>query len=213
MKPGRKGRKRILPDRLFYKLWTDAEKFEDKKEFIAKYTSPGSSSYIEFKRKYGMEYEEGLALLNEIYVKQHMSFKELLEVTGKRKADISNTFCIPIRTVEDWYAETNKCSSYIRLMIIRQYHLLRLGKYIYLESEVEYFDNKPGVYKKNAKVTSVDDIDAQLENDIDEDDKLLEIDDYLESLRRRRRERESYDDSDIKTLLDKTSFIDGMFKR
>lgn len=147
MKNERTKRKRIIPDKIFSKLWRGAEKEDDKKEYIRKYSSVSSENYTNLKL-IGLEYEEGLYLLSEIYDKQKMEFKTILEAAGKRKSDISTTFCIPIRTVEEWYNGKNKCASYIRLMLLKHYHLLNLGKYIYMENEEEYERSKPAVYKK-----------------------------------------------------------------
>ena len=140
-------RKRIIPNKIFVKLWRGAEKECDKREYIRKYSSATSNDYINFK-SIGLEYEEVLYLLNEIHDKQHLEFKEILEAVRKRKSDIANTFCIPIRTVEEWYTGKNKCASYIRLMMLKHYRLFEFGKYIYLESDEEYEKNKPSVYKK-----------------------------------------------------------------
>lgn len=141
-------RKKIVPNRLFKKLWMDAEKITDKREFVNKYLSTLSKEYVDFKKIVGLEHEESVMLLNEIYEKQHMTFKEILNEAGKRKADIVNTFCIPIRTVEEWYTGKNKCAGYVRFMLLKHYRLISLGKYIYLESEEEYNEIKPHVYKK-----------------------------------------------------------------
>jgi len=144
----KENRKKIVPDKLFAKLWNDAEKIDDRNAFIRKYSSITSEHYINFKRKYSLEFDEVLHMLNEIHAKQHMSFKDIIDAAGKRKAEISNTFCIPVRTVEDWYAGKNKCASYIRLMLLKHFYLINLGKYIYLESDEERKTKKPNVYKK-----------------------------------------------------------------
>ena len=139
-------RKRVLPNLVFKKLWDGADKCDDKTSYINKYTLLTSKDVIKFKTMYNIEIEEAYDLLSEIYEKQHMSFKDILELAGKRKADISNTFCVPIRTVENWY-NGGSCTSYMRLEILRHYHLINLGKQIYTEYEEEYQALKPSVYK------------------------------------------------------------------
>lgn len=141
-------RMKILPDNLFSTLWSEAEKHDDKSEYINKFTSYTSKDVIRFKANYDIEIEEAYNVLSEIFDKQHMTFKEILEAAGKTKAEISHSFCIPYRTVEDWYRGKAKCASYIRLSILRQYHLINLGKHIYTELEEEYKTSKPAVYRK-----------------------------------------------------------------
>lgn len=141
-------RRKVIPNNIFSKLWKDAEKIKTEQEFLRKYSSTISCDYINFKKKYELEYEETLTMLREIYRKQNMSFKEITDMALKRKCEIAETFSIPIRTVEDWYSGRNKCPSYIRLMILRYYFLIDLGKYIYTEYDVEHNKNKPAVYKK-----------------------------------------------------------------
>lgn len=144
-----KKRIRLLPDKLFSTLWSEAEKHNDKSEYINKFTSFTSKNVIRFKAKYDIEIEEAYNLLSEIYDKQHMTFKEILEASDKTKAEISHSFCIPIKTIDDWYTGRRKSPSYIRLNILRQYHLINLGKYIYTELEEEYKTSKPSVYRKH----------------------------------------------------------------
>lgn len=203
-------RKKVIPDRLFNKLWTGAEKTNSKEEFIKKYTSPSSTEYVPFKKKFGIEYEESVILLSEIYDKQLMNFKEILVAAGKRKADISNTFCIPIRTVEEWYSGKNKCASYIRLMFIRQYHLLKLGKYIYTESEEKYKTSAPNVYEKK----STEDKEGTDKGSMDDGDEMLQdIDEWLKELERARMERKPVEDRSVKSILEKTSFLDQYLRK
>lgn len=209
----RPGRKKIVPDRLFNKLWTDAEKAESKEGFIRKYTSTMSSSCIDFKRRYGLEYDESVFLLSEIYDKQHMTFSEILEKAKKRKADVANAFCIPIRTVEDWYVGTNKCSSYIRLMLLRQYHLLNLGKYIYAECEEEYKENEPAIYKKST-VKKEKQAQKTIGSQEGQDDKLADIDRRLKEIENRNSAKPNFvENKEVQSWLEKTSYLDKYIKR
>ena len=79
------------------------------------------------------------------------SFRNILDKAGVKKSEIANTFCIPIRTIEDWYTGKNICPAYIRLMLIRHYYLINLGKYVYLDSEQKRKLNKPKVYNVKEK--------------------------------------------------------------
>lgn len=143
------GRKeiKIIPNKLFYILWMDAE-CSSLALFMNKYTSPFSKDRIQFQKKYDLNPNEVNTILKNIYVLKTKPFQELLEECGIRKADASKIFCIPIRTIEDWYSEKNRCPLYIRLMVAKEYRLLDFGKYIYLESEIEYRKRKRPVYQK-----------------------------------------------------------------
>jgi len=199
----RHNRKKILPDRLFAVLWNGAEKSIDKTDYIRQYTMPGSKDYVEFSKKYGIDYEDAITMLNEIYDKNKLSVKEILAMAGKKKADIANAFCIPIRTIEDWYAGKTSCAPYIRLLLIKQYHLLSLGKYIRLEAEEEYKNSFPEVYKKRE-----DDCIKETE----EDDNLEEIDDFLASIRKKRERILSMEERETRSVLERSSFIDEILK-
>lgn len=143
------GRKKvkIVPNKIFYTLWMDTDS-SSLDSFVKKYTSPFSNDRILFQKKYDLNLNEVNLILKNIYILKTKSFRELLEESNMRKADISKIFCIPIRTIEDWYAERNRCPLYVKLMIIKEYRLLDLGKYIYLESEIDYQKRKHPVYQK-----------------------------------------------------------------
>lgn len=135
-------------------------------EYIDSFTSPLSNTYINFHKKYKLDELQVINMLENIYRAVHLSVKDIIEMSGKRKADIGYIFCIPIRTLEDWYSEKNKCPSYTRLMMIRKFGLLNLGKYIYLESDNHivynaYKGNMVEVEQKQAEaVTSEDDMET-----------------------------------------------------
>lgn len=126
---------RIIPDRIFYKLWKAAEEDVKVYEYIDKFTSPLSDEYINFRKKYNLGELQVMDMLENIYNAAHLSMADIIAASGRRKADIGYIFCIPIRTLEDWCSGKNKSPSYVRLMMIRKFNLLKLGKYIYLESD------------------------------------------------------------------------------
>lgn len=230
----RKGRKKILSNKVFCELWNCAGKVNDKKEYIKTFTSPTSCKYIDFKRKFNLEYEEVLYMLNEIYEKQHISFKEILNIAKKRKSDISNTFCIPIRTVEEWYTGKNVCNNYIRLMIMRQYHLLNLGKYIYVEADEEYISTSPNIYQKSKKdekpnqktaITKEDkknneDIYMEYEiidEEVDEDENVEDYKTHDINLILKEYEKKFKKDSsssvEVRSILSKTDYLSQFIKK
>ena len=142
-------RQRVISNRQFKKMWDKAGKYETEEAFCTAFTNPLSEDYFDFNKKYNMNPIEVFDMLKEIYNKRNMTFRRLIELTGKRKADISNIFCIPIRTIEAWYDGTNPCSPYVKLMILKHFYLLNLGKWVILESDKERVAIKPQVYSKS----------------------------------------------------------------
>ena len=126
---------RIIPDKIFYKLWKSADDEIKVYEYIDSFTSSLSNNYIDFRKKCKLDELQTINMLKNIYKAAHLSIREIIEASGEKKANIGYIFCIPIRTLEDWYSGKNKCPSYVRLMLIRKFELLNLGKYIYLESD------------------------------------------------------------------------------
>lgn len=141
-------RTKILPDRIFHKLWDEAVKCEDSNSFIWTFSNPLSEKCIQFKEKYDIDIVTTVYLLNRIYEMAHFEFREILELAEKKQADVSHIFCIPTRTVQDWYSGKNKCPSYVILMLLKQFHLFQLSKYVKLQSEIEFYRSKPNVYDK-----------------------------------------------------------------
>ena len=77
-----------------------------------------------------------------------MTFKEIMEAAGAKKSEISHIFCIPIRTVEDWYSGKNRTPSYVKIMVLKHFHMLDLGKYVRLSSSIEHIKTQPSIYIK-----------------------------------------------------------------
>ncbi len=145
-------KQRILSNLSFHKIWDEAQAGSEKKEFINNVLrSPGLFPY----KKEGFDYVEAFDILNEIYDKANMPYNELTKLCGLRPSKVSHEFCVPIRTVEDW-AKKNQCPSYIRLYIIRTFHLLVFPKSIRTEYEEEYETNKKRTYKTKEKKKAFD---------------------------------------------------------
>lgn len=149
---GRTGIK-IIPNKIFYQMWIEVQNVETVEDYVSALTSYQSDKRIQFD-KYRINYSESYLLLKNIYEAHCLSFREILEKAGIKKSQASYEFCIPIRTIEDWYSGKNKCPSYIKLSIIRAYRLLDLGKYIYLQSEIEYLNRKKPIYNKSNRELS-----------------------------------------------------------
>lgn len=139
---------RIIPDKLFSSIYLTSFDGYSKQEHQDLFLSYKSSKRIDFWKKYKIDEYEAATLINAIYDLANINFNDLIIKTGKRKCEIRDIFCIPQRTLENWCYGKQPDNHTIRLMIIKQYHLLNLGNYIKLESELEYGDTKPKVYKK-----------------------------------------------------------------
>ena len=129
-------------------MWKEAQNAETMEDYVDAMTSFQSDKRIRLD-KYNVSYDETYIMLKNIYEAYCLSFRDILEKADLKKSQASYEFCIPIRTIEDWYSGKNKCPSYIRFSIIRAYRLLDLGKYIYLQSEIEYVNRKKPIYNKS----------------------------------------------------------------
>ncbi len=176
-----RNRLKIIPDRIFHRLWDSIEKYSDREAFMSDLSSdPSLFNYI----SYDLTYPECIYLLKSIYNARNMTLKEILKATGVKKSDISHIFCIPIRTVEDWYSGKNRTPSYIKLMVLKHYHMLDLGKYVRLESAIEHERTQPPIYikryPKNDRDMSDDRIGQSQENTGISEDELHCADYYYD---------------------------------
>ncbi len=192
-------RLKVIPNKLFHKLW-DAAQTGDKGSYIKRFTFPSSPDIINFYKDFGMSPNSTYKMLEQIHYLANLSFKEILELTGKRKAHISDIFCIPIRTIEEWYSGNNRCPSYIRLAILNNYYKVDLGKRIITEAEKERRDNRPNTYasrevqekykrrieseeKLDGKLNQIDSITSKYNHDPKKDIKnILNETDYLKDI-------------------------------
>ena len=143
-----KKRLKIIPDRVFHKLWVNAGNYSSDEEYIN--CTVSDSKMFNFKG-HGLDYPEYADMLKKIYRLRHYKLKDISGITSKKKSELSHIFCIPIRTIEAWYSDINVIPPYILLMMLKHFHLLELGKYVRLESEIEHENSKPAVYaRKNA---------------------------------------------------------------
>lgn len=201
---------RIIPDRIFYKLWKAAENNVKIYEYIDSFTSPLSDNYIEFRKKCKLDELQVIKMLEKIYIAAHLSVKDIIDASGKRKADIGYMFCIPIRTLEDWCSGKNKCPSYARLMMIKKFDLLNLGKYIYLESDNHIVYN---AYKGSRGEVE----QKQLEDDIEIDDQndycVPDKNDYMMSLKEYEQLHVHNSNSDIRDIIAATDYLRDYMKK
>ncbi len=110
----------------FHKLWSAACKEPNLNECLKQSLHAGGKSEFKFE-KAGLDYPNAVTLLSSIHKLSHTSFKDLLEKIGKRKCEISDRYCIPIRTIEEWYSGNNRCPDYFRLILIRDFSLAKFN--------------------------------------------------------------------------------------
>ncbi len=125
-------RAKIVPDKVFDLLWSDCDMSID--SYLDKYLGYSSPDRIDFSRFY-MDDDMAYSMLKNIHKAYSLSVREIVSLSGANKYEIYHFFCIPRSTFSAWYSDTKGCAPYVRLMMIRHYGLLDLGKYVILESE------------------------------------------------------------------------------
>lgn len=179
-----KKRLKIIPDRIFHKLWDEAGKYDDLDEYII---STSSNSKVFNYKSHDLDYPEYAELLKNIYTCRKLKLKDIADKTSKQKSELSHIFCIPIRTIEAWYSDINTIPAYILLMMLKHFHLINLGKYIRLESEIEREATRPAIYNKRKpsdNPKSASEYEYPDPEERTEYEKYMESDDYAEYLDR-----------------------------
>lgn len=183
-------------------------------EYIDSFTSPLSNTYIDFRKKYKLDELQVINMLENIYRAAHLSVKDIISASGKRKADVGYIFCVPIRTLEDWCSSKNKCPSYTRLMMIRKFGLLNLGKYIYLESDNHIVYN---AYKGSRGEVEQKQPEAVMsEDDIEIDDYFYHAsakNDYMMSMKEYEQLHVHNSSSDIRDIIAATDYLRDYMKK
>ena len=133
----RSRRLKILPDRIFHRIWCTAVEEKDRATFLAKMISGDGKTAIR-PEKYRIDAVLWYDVLRGIHDAANLNMAEIVKMSGKKKAEISHYFCIPIRTLEDWCSGKSIPPSYVRLMLLREYGLINIGENVRLESK----DNK-----------------------------------------------------------------------
>ena len=142
-----KHRKKVLSDKSFAAIWEASSKAKSYRElcnmaFTSKYFNP---LYLE--KNSGLNLEEVYTVLENIYEAYNMTFAQIMTEAKTTNSKLRDCFCIPEKSIEAWKSGRNKCPDYIRLMLIRYYHLLNLGKYIYTQGYEYYMETIPRVYE------------------------------------------------------------------
>lgn len=107
----------IIPDKVYHKLWSYANDFDDFNKYFNEVYSVDSSKYVNMK-KLNFSYEQVYDLLKTIFDCSKISINDIIKDNGFTKASFSHKYCIPIRTVENWCYEPKKCPAYTKLLIL-----------------------------------------------------------------------------------------------
>ena len=126
-------KKTVIPDKIFHKLWDYACDSDSFDEFFSMITSQSSKSYVNM-QKYNIFADKLYDVLKSIHCAAHYPIKSMIIDYGFTKASFSHRFCVPIRTVENWCAQTNKCPGYTRLLFLNALGYSILPKGFYFES-------------------------------------------------------------------------------
>lgn len=126
---------KIIPDKVFSKLWKEAYDAKIKENYLQKWTA--ADQMFEFEKKYHITYKDYYSMLKNIYDAAHLDVRTIVAKSGYKKQTVADIFCIPIRTIESWYVNPEKCNAYIKLMMVRYFSLLNLGNLIILQSEYD----------------------------------------------------------------------------
>lgn len=173
---------KIIDDKYFYKAWRLVPKFDDCDSYLKRLTTSDSPDFLDFK-KYHLDLVQTTDLLRNVYNSYNTSIYDIINKIGISKSKLAEIFCIPKHTVENWYYGVRSCPDYVKLMIIRHYYLLDLGRGIKLKSEVDRISLKPKIYKQrkvNKKDKPNDIIISKEERDI------LRETDYIREIMERR---------------------------
>lgn len=215
----------IIQNKDFAKFWKVVNEGYLIQDYEDNFLSIQNASYIDFKNKYNMDPFLAKKMLDNIFECANLSLKEICEKAGKKKTQVRDIFCIPQRTVEDWYYEKKKMNPAIKLMVLKQFHLLDLGKYIYLESDIEFENTKPAIYEKHSdkrqeRKRKLDEIQKEIvpeePDNVEVEDDDLEFERMLDSIydhSKASKAISSYNKESIDSIIRKTDYLDEIMKK
>lgn len=122
--------------KLFYKLWNTAKEFDSESLYISSLTSYSSDKVIDF-HKYNLTYEQWVTMLSNIYRAYNTSIDEIWKSSGLSKSDFAKLFCFEYRTLDYWITDKRNCPDYVKLMLLRYFNMINLGKHIYFQKPGE----------------------------------------------------------------------------
>lgn len=197
---------KVLPDSIFHQLWISAMQYSSLEDFVHAFTFSTSKEKINF-LKFDIDDLLAYDLLKSIWNAANLSFKEILTMSGMKKSEYSHFFCIPIRTLEDWYAGKSQCPAYIRLMFIRYFHITYLPSRITLSTISK---QKKTYTNPKAKLSGSDSVKTkQSILDIDDDEFL----DFINTSVSKHHNNNPSESTSSRSILAKTDYLDEILKR
>lgn len=97
----------------FYTLYAEAVGSDDREAFVVDYAT--SSIFGTQEAQSDDDLLANAQLCGETWDVAHMTVKELCKAVGMTQAALSYRFCVPYRTVQDWYSGRRSCPPYITL--------------------------------------------------------------------------------------------------
>ncbi len=107
----------VITDRIFHKLWDIALSSDSFNLYYSSVTNEDSPNFVNLS-KFNLSPDCLYDLLKSIYNAANISINDILAKYNFSKASFAHRFCIPIRTVENWCSNTNKCPGYTKLMFL-----------------------------------------------------------------------------------------------
>lgn len=199
----------ILPDKIFHTLWDTACDCNSFDEYYNSIIFTNSYKYIDFSR-YNIPLDQVYDLLKSIYQASSLTIKDLLSKYNYSKAAFSHRFCVPIRTVENWCASTNKCPNYTRLLFLQSLGEPILPSYIVTGSMVTKATTEAPIKKKSAPKKSIVTEKSSYSNDFSNN---LYDTDYTNSHFSLRDWEQTHTNSSSSNLLSKTDYLSDILKR
>ena len=139
----------VLSNKLFHKLWDSAKDISEQ-DYLDMFMKRESEDYINFEKKYEIESYIAQKMLKKIYEYYNISFEDLLRITKLKNSEIADRYCIGIRNIQQWSNGKAKCPAYVKLMILRDEHMMNFDGFVTTEWEVRFKNTYPPVYlKKN----------------------------------------------------------------
>lgn len=127
---------RYISFKLFYKLWSYAKDYNTVNSYITALTSYSSKEVIDF-HEYDLTYEQWTTMLNNIYIAYNTTVEEIWKLSGLSKSDFAKVFCFEYRTLDYWITGKRNCPDYVKLMLLRYFNMINLGKHVYYQKPGE----------------------------------------------------------------------------
>ena len=105
---------RVSEKKRFYILYGEACAADDREVFVAEWATSSIFGDKAFT-------EEVVQYCAAVWDAAHMSVREMRDKMRMTQAELSEYFCIPKRTIENWEAGSRQAPEYIRLMMAKEF--------------------------------------------------------------------------------------------